>query len=546
MTQALLEISLFGPCTIRSVQDGRYVITGAKHRAMFALLATAPLGRRTRSFLQTTLWGTTCFDTGRQSLRRALSDIKHLMGDDFTDLIDVTHADITLDLRKVRFAGRVAEGLFLDGIDIREKGFVTWASGIRDNPDQLGALYGSSLALRAPVQPVVAVLPFSALGNDPVDVVLGDWFAEQLCRSLSRSRLLSVISHLSGRELVRQTIDIAAVRTKLRADYCLLGSLRREGARIVLDADLIDTGTSQILWTEEYLVAAEGFTERSSEVIQTILSRVGTSIADDALRHVRQSDPTKVDSHRLLIAGVALMHRRTLHEFALARSLLEEALRRAPYAAETHAWLGKWYVLSVFNGYSTDAERETNFAIASTSRALDLEPDNPFSLTIDGFAQNHLKKRLDLATERYDLAIEKSSSCSLAWLFKGVLYAFRDEGLLAVEAAERARRLSPLDPFSYYFDSLTATAYLAAGEYEQALELADRSLAQNDRHTSTLRAKIIALQHLGREAEAMNAAHELLRRQPDFTVESYCQSHPASTSLFGRNNASALRAAGVP
>lgn len=546
MTQAVLEIALFGPCFVRSVMDGGYAITGVKHRAMIALLATAPLGRRTRSFLQTTLWGTTCFDTGRQSLRRALSDIKQIMGDDFADLVDVTHADITLDLRKIRFTGRIGDGLFLDGVDVREKGFACWVNGIRDNPDQLGALYGSSLALRAPVQPVVAVLPFSALGGDQVDTVLGDWFAEQVCRSLSRSRLLAVISHLSGRELVRQTIDIAAVRTKLRADYCLMGSLRREGARIVLDADLIDTVTSQILWTEQYYVPADNFTERAGDVVQTILSHVGTSIADDALRHVRQSDPTKVDSHRLLIAGVALMHRLTLHEFAYSRTLLEEALRRAPYAAETHAWLGKWYVLSVFNGFSTDMDREIGLALGSTERGLELEPDNAFCLTIDGLVQKNLNKRLDLAAARYDLAIERSPSCSMAWLQRGVLHAFLDRGVEAVDATERARRLSPLDPFEYYFDSLTAAAYLAAEDWEGALEFANRSLAMNDRHISTLRAKIIALHHLNRPVEVKLAGRELLRRQPGFTVDAYRRTHPAADHEFGRRAAVAFRAAGVP
>ena len=63
----LLEINLFGACIVRSVGTVSYEITGAKHRALFALLATAPFGRRTRSFLQDTLWGTSCFDSGRQS-----------------------------------------------------------------------------------------------------------------------------------------------------------------------------------------------------------------------------------------------------------------------------------------------------------------------------------------------------------------------------------------------------------------------------------------------------------------------------------------------
>lgn len=546
MTSPLLEMSLFGPCLIRSARPDGYSITGVKHRALLALLATAPFGRRTRSFLQTTLWGTTCYDTGRQSLRRALSDIKQQMGDEYTELLDATHGDITLDLRKVRFLGRIEDGIFLEGIDVREKGFSAWAEGIRANPDQIGGLYVSSRALRSPVQPVVAVLPFTALGADPVDAALGDWFAEQVCRSLGRSRLIAVISHLSGREFVRQTIDIAAVRAKLRTDYCVNGSLHRVGGAIVLDTDLIDTASGQLLWTEQFHIPADKFMERAADFVQIVLSRVATSIADEALRHVRDQEPARIDGHRLLIAGVALMHRLTLHEFAYSRTLIEEALRRAPYAAEIHAWLGKWYVLSVFNGFSSESDREIGLALASTARGLELEPDNAFCLTIDGFAQTNLKKRLDLSAARYDLAIDTTPSCAIAWLLKGVLHAFQDEGVKAVEATERARRLSPLDPFGYFYDSLTTAAYLAVEDYESALEYADRSLSLNDRHIPTLRAKIAALHYLDRGEEALGAGRELMRRQPGFTLDDYCRTHPAAACETGQRMVRALRAAGVP
>ena len=55
-----IEVSLFGACVVRSAEPGGFEITGAKHKALFALLATAPFGRRTGPFLQDTLWGTAC------------------------------------------------------------------------------------------------------------------------------------------------------------------------------------------------------------------------------------------------------------------------------------------------------------------------------------------------------------------------------------------------------------------------------------------------------------------------------------------------------
>src|SRR5579883_1159734 len=123
MDAKLIEISLFGACVVRSVRAGEFEITGAKHKALFALLATAPFGRRTRPFLQDALWGTACYDTGRQSLRRALSDIKQIMGESFAHVLTSTNSDVALDLNRVSFIGRPGAGELLEGINIREEGF---------------------------------------------------------------------------------------------------------------------------------------------------------------------------------------------------------------------------------------------------------------------------------------------------------------------------------------------------------------------------------------------------------------------------------------
>ncbi|WP_204326492.1 hypothetical protein, partial [Stenotrophomonas maltophilia] len=71
-------------------------------------------------------------------------------------------------------------------------------------------------------------------------------------------------------------------------------------------------------------------------------------------------------------------------------------------------------------------------------------------LTIDGFANNNLLRRLDVANQRYGAALEANPNEALSWLLKGALHTFRDEGGLAVQAVQKARRLSPIDPFGHY------------------------------------------------------------------------------------------------
>lgn len=542
-----IEINLFGACVVRSAQPGGFEITGAKHKALFALLATAPFGRRTRPFLQNTLWGTACYDTGRQSLRRALSDIKQIMGDSFAEVLITTNSDITLDLTRVSFIGRPGSGEMLEGINLREEGFNRWLDAMRLSPEQIYSLYSiSSQPPPLPMLPVIAILPFRTIAGTPDHAVLGDWLAEEACRSLSRSNLIAVISHWSSRALDHRTVDVPTVRSRLVVDYCVAGTLRVGAKEIVLDADLLDAVSGRILWTRQFAASLDSFLNRSAEGISEIVVAVGRAIADDTIAHVSDRHIAEIEDHRLLLAGVDLMHRPSLRAFARSRDFIEEALRRAPNAAESHAWFGKWHILSVFNGWSTDPAKDTQRAVDCTARALDISPDDAFCLTIDGFAHNNLLRRLDIAETRYNLALKSNPNSALSWLLKGALHAFRDEGESAVQATSRARKLSPLDPFSYFYDSLNATAHLAEGNYKQSLELADRSLVANNRHISTLRTKIVALHGLGRHEEAKRAAQELLARQPDFTVAAYRKNHPAGDFAFGRRAAAAFGAAGIP
>jgi TolB-like protein len=542
-----IEISLFGACVVRSAHPAGFEITGTKHKALFVLLATAPFGRRTRPFLQETLWGTACYDTGRQSLRRALSDIKQIMGESFADVLTTTNSDITLDLARVSFIGRPGAGEFLEGISIREEGFNRWLGAIRLNPEQIYSLYSlTSQPPPAPMLPAIAVLPFRTIAGTPDHAVLGDWLAEEVCRSLSRSNLIAVISQWSARALDHQAVDIATVRASLAVDYCVVGTLRVGAEEIVLDADFLDTSSGRILWTRQFAGPIASFLGRSAEGICEIVTAVGRAIADDAIAHVSGRELAALEDHRLLLAGVGLMHRPSLRDFAKSRGLIEEALRRAPNAAEAHAWHGKWHILSVFNGWSTDPAKDTQRAVDCTARALDINPESAFCLTIDGFAHNNLLRRMDVASTRYDEALRHNPNESLAWLLKGALHAFKDEAPAAVAAAEKARRLSPIDPFQYFYDSLGSTALLSAGRYQEALTLAERSLQRHDRHISTLRAKITALHYLDRTAEARAVAAEILRRHPGFTVAGYLRGHPAAEHKLGQMAANALRAAGIP
>ncbi len=548
MKQVELQISLFGTCIVKTSGLNAVEITGKKHQALFVLLATAPFGRRTRGYIQETLWGTACYDTGRQSLRRALSDIKRQFGDAFSKFITSTNSELTLDLSKVQFIGGPGQGEFMEGVDIKEARFLEWLQSVRAKPEQFFALYSptSSNLIAQKVTPTIAVLPFRLVQGDKDDVVLADWLAEEVSRSLSRSNLLSVISHLSSRATSQTSIELEKVRKLLNIDYLVCGSIRVSAGRMILDADFVNARTGRILWTRNFSALTTHFLAADSDAVNEIVKSVGRMIASDTIKHVRGRELKNISDHQILLSGVCLMHEAKLNNFAKSREHILEATRRSPMAAETYAWLAEWYVMSVFNGWSTNLNADIQSAKDNAARALDLDPENSFALTIDGVVNNNLLQRLDIAENRFNAALEINPNESLSWLFSGTLDAYRDQGKSAIKKAERALELSPADPFSYFYEALISTAHFSAGNYEQALSFAESSQAKHHGHVSTLRAKLSALHYLDKKEDAALLGAELLRKQPDFNINNYLKNHPSANYQFGSRVAKALAASGIP
>jgi adenylate cyclase len=396
------------------------------------------------------------------------------------------------------------------------------------------------------LRPTLAVIPFAARDVAPEHHVLGEVLAEEIIRELSRSPDLNVISRLSTTAFRERQFTLAEINAHLNAAYVLSGIYRVDGQRIRLDAELAEAESAHIVWSRRFEDQLASIVGEEQELIGRVVADVGAAVVSFELRRARSQALPTLKSYTLLMAAIALMHRLSPHDFEEASKLLETLVERARRQPIPLAWLAKWHVLRVQQGWSADPQQDARLALRCTRQALDTDPLCSLALAIDGFVHTNLLKRLDIAQERYELAIQTNTNDSLAWLLKGTMHAFMGEGAPAVECTQRALKLSPLDPHAYFYDSLAATAYNAAHRYKDGLKLAKRSLRANRTHTSTLRTMAVAEWQLGLRDDARKTVQELRRLEPALTVSRFLERSPAAPYETGKEWSNALRQAGLP
>jgi len=396
------------------------------------------------------------------------------------------------------------------------------------------------------MQPTIAVIPFSARSDSPALFDVGNLIADSVIWRLSKAADLKVISRLSTAVFRGRVDDVGEVSAHLGATYVLSGAYVAAEGKIMVTAELSEARNNQVVWTDRLNGEIGDLLKPASELAERIAQAVHLSVFDAEVEHILTQPLPTLESYSLLLGSIKLMHRSSKEEFLQTRRILDELINRHSRIAAPRAWLGNWYILQVTRGWSEDRNREALEALGATHAALDRDPSDALALATEGFVYCHLLKDLETARKRCNEAVNANPSHALGWLYLGTVNAFMGDGKAAVDATRRAIELSPLDPQRYYFESLGATAELAAEQYESAERLARSSLVHHRMHSSTWRVLTISLVAQDRMDEAREALARLRQLEPRLTVETYLARIPNAGLEIGRRWACCLAMAGLP
>jgi tetratricopeptide (TPR) repeat protein len=202
-------------------------------------------------------------------------------------------------------------------------------------------------------------------------------------------------------------------------------------------------------------------------------------------------------------------------------------------------------VLQRVQGWGALSDEDTGEACRLGRQALEAGRDDAGTIWQAAYTLFFLAREAAMAAA-LDRALALNPNAAHAWLGRGSIHALRNRPEAAIEAIERARRLSPFDPYTFRFANAIAGAHLAARRFEQAIEWADRALHDQPRMVAAMRYKVVANAHLGRLDEARAELSRVLVIDPKLTIAVFrAYAHyqaPEVLDLF----VTGLRLAGLP
>jgi tetratricopeptide (TPR) repeat protein len=198
-------------------------------------------------------------------------------------------------------------------------------------------------------------------------------------------------------------------------------------------------------------------------------------------------------------------------------------------------------------GWGALAADDVAEACRLARQALDAERDDADTIWRAAYPLFFFAGEVAMAAAALDRVLTLNPNAAHAWMARGHIHASRNEPEAAIEAVERARRLSPFDPMAFFYAGNIALAHLAARRFEEAIEWADRALHEQPRLVPAMRSKAAALAHLGRLEEARAELGRVLAIDPKLTIAGYrSYSHLYQVPEVLELMLSGLRLAGLP
>jgi TolB-like protein/Flp pilus assembly protein TadD len=365
----------------------------------------------------------------------------------------------------------------------------------------------------------MVVLPFANLSGNPSHEHFVDGVTESLTTDLSRIRGAVVIARNTAFAYKGKPLDVKTIGHELNVRYVIEGSVQRGGARMRVNAQLIDAETGNHLWAERFNKPLADLFDIQDEIVARLASALNDQLAAAEARRAEKT-PTP-DSMDLYFQGMAWINKGHAPEnVAKAQACFDRALIADPGNVEALVGSARADAVEGINLFLTDPAAALASAEAKLIKALSSVPDHPRGHMWLGLV-NIWTKRAAEGIAKCERALELDRNLAEAHANVGFGRIFIGRAEEAEAHIAEGLRLSPRDLDAYKWMGRGGLANIHLGRWEQAIAWYRRSIEANRNFPYIYFVLGAALVQLGRLDEACSATKAGLALNPTFTIDRF-------------------------
>jgi adenylate cyclase len=400
----------------------------------------------------------------------------------------------------------------------------------------------ASIPLALPDKPSIAVLPFQNMSGDPEQEYFADGIVEDIITALSRFKSLFVIARNSSFTFKGRAVDIKEVGRRLGVRYVLEGSVRKVSGKVRITGQLIDAITGAHLWADRFERDLTDIFALQDEVTLAVVSAIQPKMLQTEIEMATRRRPENLTAYDFYLRAMPQYYLTTREGLAEAIRLAHRALELDPRFGSVAALAGVCHALNVVLGYANDPQFDRKEAVRLARLASSIDDGDPETLARAAVISAFMVGDSEAEIEMADRAVALNPNSWITWNSRGHVYRIAGLPEEAIRSFERVIRMSPVDPRQHMTLTGIGQALIELGRFDEAIVVLKKALRQN-LYLTTYRCLASAFAHLGRDAEAHDAAARVLEIDPAFTISAHiARGGQPNAKLFIEG----LRKAGLP
>jgi TolB-like protein len=347
----------------------------------------------------------------------------------------------------------------------------------------------------------IAVLAFKNMSGDPDQEYFSDGISEEILNSLANVDGLKVAGRTSAFSFKGKSEDIRVIGEKLAVNMVLEGSVRKDGSKVRITAQLINVEDGFHLWSETYEREMENIFAIQDEIAAKIVEKLKLQFREPTNGSVRT---TNIAAYDLLLKGIYFLNK----DYEGTKKGMEYFLKAValdPEYASAYAWIGDAYTNYASYGFMSSAEAYSN-ARTAAQKAISINKEEPRAHKVLAYIHLYYDWDWPASLAEYNKAIQFGLREPDHFITFYDIYVNQDYEH-AIRVSEQIIALDPLQIEGHWH---LGFCNLLAGRYDEAVVSFDNALELDPNYSEGHRWKGVALAYNGQFDRAFKSVEKAL------------------------------------